>query len=216
LTEIEFEENDLEFVLPEGTLPGLFSVSETQQIRFSQGNLEYQPSSSTWRFGANQLAYGNWYTGDDPYSVDWISVFGWGTGNNPTLSSNDLSDYTEFVDWGTNAISNGGNEPNLWRTLSSSEMIYLFTTRTNSTNLSTPNARFINGCVSGQDGRILFLTDTITPLAFQNRTGLIDLIITILGIPTPNPNGQKWNKREQFFCNLGVTLKYSQVILAQS
>ena len=172
LTEIEFEENDLEFVLPDGTLPGLFSVSETQQIRFSQGNLEYQPSSSTWRFGANQLAYGNWYTGDDPYSVDWISVFGWGTGNNPTLSSNDLSDYTEFVDWGTNAISNGGNEPNLWRTLSSSEMIYLFTTRTNSTNLSTPNARFINGCVSGQDGRILFPNGYNHPASVPEPNGI--------------------------------------------
>lgn len=172
LTEIEFEENDLEFVLPDGTLPGLFSVSETQQIRFSQGNLEYQPSSSTWRFGANQLTNGTWYTGDDPYSVDWISVFGWGTGNNPTLSSNDLSDYTEFVDWGTNAISNGGNEPNLWRTLSRSEMIYLFFTRTNSTNLSTPNARFINGRVSGLDGRILFPNGYNHPASVPEPDGI--------------------------------------------
>lgn len=171
-TLITLGENDLSFSFPEGSLPGLFSVSDTQQVRFSQGNLEYQPSSSTWRFGANQLANGNWYTGDDPYSVDWISVFGWGTGNNPTLSSNDLSDYTEFVDWGTNAISNGGNEPNLWRTLSRSEMIYLFFTRTNSTNLSTPNARFINGRVSGINGRILFPNGYNHPASVPEPDGI--------------------------------------------
>ena len=39
----------------EGALSGLFSVSETEQIHFSQGNLQYQASTNTWRFAENQF-----------------------------------------------------------------------------------------------------------------------------------------------------------------
>ena len=38
---------------PQGALSGLFSVSATQQVRFSQGNLQYQASTQTWKFAAN-------------------------------------------------------------------------------------------------------------------------------------------------------------------
>ena len=96
----------------EGALPGLFSVSDKQKVRFSQGNLKYQASTNTWSFAEKQYSYGD--------------LFGWGTGNNPTLSSiNDL-DYATFTDWGNNAISNGGNAPNMWRTLTQEEWVYLF------------------------------------------------------------------------------------------
>ena len=38
----------------EGALPGLFSVSPDKKISFSQGNLQYQASTNTWRFAENQ------------------------------------------------------------------------------------------------------------------------------------------------------------------
>lgn len=126
--------DDLEFVTPpiEGALPGLFSVSATQQVRFSQGNLQYQASTNTWRFGENQFDY----IGYDNENISatysgWVDLFGWGTGNNPTLHTDNPNNYSTFVDWGVNAISNGGNQSNLWRTLSSAEWDYLFNTRTN-------------------------------------------------------------------------------------
>ena len=40
--------------IPAGALAGLFSISPSQQVRFSQGNLQYQASTNTWRFAANQ------------------------------------------------------------------------------------------------------------------------------------------------------------------
>lgn len=43
--------------LPEGVLPGLFSVSEGRQVRFSKGNLQYQASTGTWRFAEHQYDY---------------------------------------------------------------------------------------------------------------------------------------------------------------
>ena len=59
ITDITLGENDLNFVelLPEGSLSGLFSVSATQQVRFSKGNLQYQASTGTWRFAEHQYDY---------------------------------------------------------------------------------------------------------------------------------------------------------------
>ena len=37
-----------------GELPGVFSVAEGRQVQFSQGNLQYQPSTATWRFAEHQ------------------------------------------------------------------------------------------------------------------------------------------------------------------
>ena len=39
----------------DNALPGLFSVSPTEQVRFSPGNLQYQASTATWRFALNQF-----------------------------------------------------------------------------------------------------------------------------------------------------------------
>lgn len=151
-TTINLGENDLNFVapVPEGALSGLFSVSATQQVRFSQGNLQYQASTNTWRFAENQfdcVDYDNsnisaTYTG-------WIDLFGWGTGNNPTLHIDDCSYYNTFVDWGVNIICNGGSQPNLWRTLSSAEWNYLFNTRPNA------SSKYGTGNVDGVGGMIV-------------------------------------------------------------
>lgn len=120
---------------PIGAINGLFSVGESKQVYFSRGNLQYQASTNTWRFAENQYDM----IGDDNTNVSdsytgWIDLFGWGTGNNPTLSSQYNNDYNTFVDWGTNTISNGGNQANLWRTLTSDEWHYLVYTRTNASS----------------------------------------------------------------------------------
>ncbi len=152
VTEIEFGESDMNFVepLPQGALPGLFSVSATQQVRFSQGNLQYQASTDTWRFADNQ--YTAMREGNNNISATyngWIDLFGWGTGNNPTFSSTSSGSYTTFVDWGVNAISNGGGASNLWRTLSSNEWNYLFNIRANA------SSKYGSGKVNGIGGEII-------------------------------------------------------------
>ena len=38
----------------EGTINGLFSVSETQQVKFSSGNLQYTKSTKTFQFAEHQ------------------------------------------------------------------------------------------------------------------------------------------------------------------
>lgn len=120
---------------------GLFTINSSgNKVRFSQGNLQYQASSGTWRFAANQYDYIGKAAGNTtaasgrPTQTAWIDYFGWGTsGYNykyPYMISGTPADYgdgnntitgTEY-DWGIhNAISNGGNVPNLWRTLAKEE-----------------------------------------------------------------------------------------------
>ena len=63
---------------PDGTLPGYFSVSATQQVQFSQGNLQYIGNSQIWKFADHQwdcIGYGQ---GSTSSTVD-RDLFGWGT-----------------------------------------------------------------------------------------------------------------------------------------
>ncbi len=115
--------------LVEEPLPGVFSVSETKQVRFSKGNLQatYNGSKYTWGFAANQYDYVGEESGnttiDSPSVGDVVDLFGWSTASSyygiSTSVSN--SDYAgDFVDWGT-AIDSEGT----WRTLTDEEWGYL-------------------------------------------------------------------------------------------
>ena len=45
-------------LIPEGAIDGLFTINDNgDQVYFSQGNLQYQRSSSTWRFGGSQYSF---------------------------------------------------------------------------------------------------------------------------------------------------------------
>ena len=136
---------------PAGAINGLFSVSATKKIYFSQGNLQYQASTNTWRFAENQYDF----IGEDNTNISstysgWIDLFGGGTGDNPTNHSQDVNDYSTFTDWGNNAISNGGNTPNQWRTLKETEWVYVFNTRNTISGI-----RYAKATVNGINGMIL-------------------------------------------------------------
>ena len=172
---------------PQGAIEGVFSVSKTKKVAFSQGNLQYQASTDTWRFAEHQydmvgMGYGltdedNWcYVGGTVLNSDnreisstysgWIDLFGWGTGNNPTNASKNDEDYPTFVDWGVNKISNGGNVSNAWFTLSSGEWKYLLDDR--------PNARAKQGVamVNGVNGLVLLPDDWTLPNGAHFTSGV--------------------------------------------
>lgn len=162
--------------IPDGTINGVFSVSAKQRVYFSQGNLQYQNSDQTWRFAENQYDY----IGDA--NNDWKDLFGWGTsgynhgatcyqpwGNSTnyvdyyaygTWNCN-LSDQSGMADWGYNAISNGGNQKNCWRTLSQLEWDYVLFTRK-----TTSGIRFAKAIVNSVNG-ILLLPDNWDESAYS-------------------------------------------------
>ena len=185
----------------EGALPGLFSVSANRQVRFSKGNLQYQGVTNTWRFAENQyesIRNGAGNTNPGPTQSEWQDLFGWGTSgwasgavavmpyststNNADYyvganADNDLTGQYANADWGIyNAISNGGNRTNMWRTLTFDELRYLLKQRNCSTLNGVENARFCVGKVSDMNCLIIFPDDynhpiTVTYPINLNREG---------------------------------------------
>ena len=172
--------------VPTGDINGKFTINaDGDQVYFSQGNLQYQASTNTWRFAENQWDY----VGDDTNGTvyengvksdnslisatyaGWIDMFGWGTSGynhgansyQPWSISESYSDYYAYgssnkhlyeqtgqADWGYNAISNGGNQENLWRSLSNAEWTYLLTTRH-----TTSGIRFAKAYLNGIAGLVI-------------------------------------------------------------
>lgn len=128
---------------------GAFSVSKSQKVYFSPGNLQYQASTNTWRFAANQYdTIGALNCNVSDKYEGWIDTYAWGTGNNPTATSLNDKDYDKFSDWGNNAISNGGNKTYQWRVLTHKEWKYLLDERRSAAELKglgTVNG--VHGCI---------------------------------------------------------------------
>lgn len=126
--------NDGEALEITGTDSYVFTVSDypAQKVRFSPGNLQYNCSTSQWRFAENQYdvcqtTNGTWNTSG------WVDLFGWGTWSgtseqwNPTNTSNNNHGYSWNGDYGdvyfhgtlTNHTATG------WFTLSRDQWQYI-------------------------------------------------------------------------------------------
>ncbi len=167
--------------VPVGAISGVFNAGQ-RFVYFSKGNLQYQPSSNTWRFAEHQydiIGSQNQYV--STYYNGWIDLFCWGTsGYNHgaahyepwSTTTNDadynaygnvnynLSDQTGQADWGYNAISNGGNSTNIWNTLSKDEWVYIFNARYTESNI-----RYAKATINEIAG-IILLPDDWNPSTF--------------------------------------------------
>ena len=165
----------------EGVLPGEFTINASgDKVHFSQGNLQYQASTGTWRFAAQQYTFIGDAAGNTTSDLatratqsDWIDMFPWGTSGwegsgaicyQPYSISNVNTNYYvggsyinnlegdyANADWGVyNAISNGGNKAGMWRTLRNEEISYILHSR------SGVATRFAKATVNSVKGLILF------------------------------------------------------------
>ena len=134
-------------------------------------------ATGTWRFAEHQYdCIGSANSNISSTYTGWIDLFGWGTSgwnsgateylpwssttggriyyhntNSQTCNINGKADWGYY-----NAISNGGNQPGMWRTLSESEWDYLINTRSASTIGGTANGRYVKATVSSVKGLIIF------------------------------------------------------------
>ena len=174
-----------------GAIQAGFSVSRDKQVYFSNGNLQYQASTNTWRFAEHQWDYVGYETYGTVYENDvkcnnaeisdtydgWIDLFGWGTsgynGKYPYMNIENSDDYGDGenniagtnYDWGIyNKISNGGNQVGLWHTLTTWEWSYLIRDRENASN------KFGAATVNGVKGLVLLPDEWTLPdgLAFND------------------------------------------------
>ena len=162
----------------DGLLAGKFSVSATKLVQFSQGNLQAVVAgyngdntytASSWKFAEHQWDYiGNAPAGPYFKTGNTVDLFGW-VGNAASSNTYGLCSYIGNYsslygslnvlknDWGTLAITNGGNTPNFgWYTLKKDEWVYLFDTRT-----TTSGIRYAKATVNGKSGVILLPDDWI-------------------------------------------------------
>lgn len=163
-------------LMPEGALNGIFTVnSNGDKVYFSKGNLQYIGSIGTWKFADNQWdVIGTSQSNSSQGTAR--DLFGWGTSGynhgancyQPWSTSANFDDYCPYsyynnynlydqsgeADWGYNAISNGGNTINTWRTLTGDEWAYVFNTRT-----TTSGVRYAKACVNNMNGVILLPDD---------------------------------------------------------
>jgi hypothetical protein len=173
---------------PTGAINGKFTINaDGDQVYFSQGNLQYQASTNSWRFATNQWDY----VGEDNSNISdtysgWIDLFGWGTSGynhgaicyQPWSTSEIFSDYYAYgnweydlyeetgqADWGYNAIINGNNTENIWRTLTRNEWYYLFNTRN-----TVSGIRWTQGKVNGINGIILLPDNWTVSIYALNAT----------------------------------------------
>jgi len=194
----------------EGAIVSLFSVSSNEQVYFSQGNLQYQASTSTWQFAENQYdCIGDANSNISSSYSGWIDLFGWGTSGwdsgavfyrpwsvSTTDSDycpdgsiwNDLTGSYANADWGVyNAITNGGNQVGLWRTLTANEWKYVFETRNTSSGI-----RYAKACVNNQNGVILLPDDWSASYYSLSSTNNPDVRFTINTISV-----SQWSTLEQ-------------------
>ena len=189
-----------------GALVGKFSVSSTDKVYFSKGNLQYTKSTGIWSFMDHQYSTVETTSqaiGDDYASQDVVSLFGWGTSgwnngntyyqpyNTAYVSSSgsskgygygpkngstytyDLTGTYANADWGHNAISNGGNTADTWRTLTEDEWTYLFNTRSASTVNGTADARYAKAYLFGTTHGVIIFPDVYThPAGVTAPTGI--------------------------------------------
>ena len=166
-----------------GAIKAGFSVSAYNKVYFSQGNLQYQASTGTWRFAEHQYdIIGSNNSNISESYEGWIDLFGWGTsgynGKNPYMTSTDYSDYGDGTndiagtnyDWGVyNKISNGGNQAGMWRTLTSSEWNYLISGRAQANRLmGQGRVNNVNGLILLPDS---WATETPSSVRFTYDPG---------------------------------------------
>lgn len=154
---------------------GLFSVSSSEKVQFSKGNLQYQASTDTWRFAGHQWDI----IGDANKNISstyggWIDLFGWGTSGydskRPWMTNQQGFNYcrrdiagTDY-DWGVyNKISNG--EGKKWRTLTKDEWEYVFNKRNTISGI-----RYAYATVNGVKGVILLPDNWSSSYGSLNNT----------------------------------------------
>lgn len=143
----------------EGMLPGIFTLEDGMQIRFSKGNLQYRASTGTWRFALNQWDCVGEDNANKSYDYEgWIDNFCWATSGHDRYHPYDEEGHNveldDEYDWAYfNPIINGGNRVGLWKVLSHNDLYHIVFWRKNAERLRSI------GNVAGRNGLILMPDD---------------------------------------------------------
>ena len=107
---------------PEGAINGLFTINANgDKVYFSQGNIQYQASTNTWRFAENQWDYvGSEVVMPDCYPGGTV----WGSSNH--LISPSYDGWIDLFGWGTSGYNHGAVCYQPWSTSRNSSDYYAY------------------------------------------------------------------------------------------
>ena len=160
-----------------GDLNGLFSVSSTQKVSFSKGDL--YTSGDSYYFADEQ--YTITMNNTSPYFFQWTS------------SSNALY---------FNPVANGGENNAIWRVLTYAQWNYLFNTRTvqyTRPNNSTYNYRYSMVKINGKEGMLLFPDLFYWPLELNREPSNFNGA-NLTSTSRTNYTLNEWKKLEEAGC----------------
>ena len=190
---VQFARGNLQFNAMQGThlradgttAKGTWRFAEEQYDYIGEGNQNISETYDGWidNFGWATSGWDN--TANDPYAINfqpWSSTriydpdnkfntygYGWsGSKSDSKYFHYDETGYSWF-DWGVyNAISNGGNQPNLWRSLTQEEWWYI--------RVGRENAEKLRGLatIEGVRGLMLFPDDVVPDGTFRTYIKLWD------------------------------------------
>lgn len=160
----------------DSNLNAVFSVSESEEVVFAKSNLQYRASTDTWRFAEYPWdCIGESNENISETYDDWIDLFGWGTGNNPTNSSCYYVDYKSFNDWGDCCgLPTPEGTTGKWRTLTKEEWSYVIFERTTSSAV-----RFAKAQVNNINGIIIVPDSWTTAIYVLNNTDEIEVDFSV-------------------------------------
>lgn len=122
---------------------------------WNNGNMYYQPYNTEANNEEYEIGYGYGPTDGVNYTYDLTGAYA-------------------NADWGVNnAISNGGNVPGIWRTLTNSQWSYVFNTRSTISGI-----RFAKAVVNGHNGVILLPDNWASSIYTLKKTNKMDAYYT--------------------------------------
>lgn len=152
-------------------------------------NINYQPYSSS-----------NGFVNTD------CNAYGYGPSTN--MSDPNLTGTSAEYDWGVhNAITNGGNQTGLWRTMTKDEWGYVFNSRAASTVGGVSNARFAKAIVNGIEGVILFPDFYLHPSYLPNPVQINNASASFVN----SYSDEGWNAMENLGCVFLPQAEYRDV-----
>lgn len=165
----------------------LFTVSKNgNAVRFSSGNLQYDKTSGEYSFMEHQydeVETEGEVVGDNYADCNIVSLFCWGTGDNPTTTSEESAEYLTFKDWGDYCGDPTGNSYH-WYTLTEEEWEWLLgkKNKVDPGNTCRPGNRFLSARIfvdkSSHYGLILFpdgYDGSIGSYSYNNYTSRVDV-----------------------------------------
>ena len=126
ITENGYLTNGVEVIvntpIPIGSINGIFTINGNgDKVYFSQGNLQYQASTNTWRFAENQWDYVGSQKPDNHGNVGGTVV-----GSDNRYISSTYSGWIDLFGWGTSGYDHGANCYQPWSTSQNYEDYYAY------------------------------------------------------------------------------------------